>query len=138
MTDIIPKNFVSTQEMTFFMYQKRIFRVLLSHTVIVFLTFFLQLPALTFLGLVASSFGAPQFPSMGSLNGLNSLISNFNRQNYPNQYQSSQFEQAFNGPYQPFQIGRTANDPNQAVPVLSGENAPLGLTVDFDSTFGKK
>jgi len=101
------------------------------------------LPTLTLLGLVASSIGAPQLSSLSTLMNLasrflssqNSLssASNFNNFNSPNNNIQNRF--------QPNQIGRAINNPIQPIQNVQavpppGFNPPLGLTVDFDSSFG--
>merc|ERR1711962_270813 len=76
------------------------------------------LPALAFLGLAASSYGAPQY---------------YGYQNVPVQSSYPYSLAFFNNPYNPVQpqpavLTRTASN--------TVNNAPLGLTVDFDSSFG--
>jgi len=107
------------------------------------------LPTFTLLGLVASSaFGAPSpkpkanYPLNLYKKALQETESNSQQQQFNtgrssnyfgsdyNQY-LSQSGSAFNFPNQPFQFGRAAGEPT-----LGGNSAPLGLTVDFDSSFG--
>merc|ERR1711962_1019087 len=76
------------------------------------------LPTFAFLGLTASSYGAPQY---------------YGYQNVPVQSSYPYSLAFFNNPYNPVQpqpavLTRTASN--------TVNNAPLGLTVDFDSSFG--
>merc|ERR1711962_1126002 len=102
------------------------------------------LPALACLGLVASTFGAPQY---------NRWNNNYQRSYGSNSYGGHNNQnQGFNNPFQMlfqlaqlmngfgsgngfnnFQPSRAINTPNAANFV---DGAPLGLTVDFDSSFG--
>jgi len=100
------------------------------------------LPTLYLFGLVASSIGAPQLSSLDTLMNLASRFisnqnsfstaSNFNNFNSPNNIQNR---------FQPNQIGRAISNPIQPIQNVQavpppGFNPPLGLTVDFDSSFG--
>ena len=111
-------------------------------------TFLLQLPALACLGLVASSFGAPQYNKWNnnyqrsygyqpanSYQGYNNQNQGFNNP-FQMLFQLAQLMNGFgngNG-FNNFQPSRAINTPNAANFV---DGAPLGLTVDFDSSFGK-
>merc|ERR1711962_84408 len=79
------------------------------------------LPTFAFLGLAASSYGAPQY---------------YGYQNVPAQPSYPYSLAFFNNPYNPVQ----AVAPKPAVLTRTASNtvnnAPLGLTVDFDSSFG--
>merc|ERR1711962_162522 len=102
------------------------------------------LPALACLGLVASTFGAPQYNRWNN-NYQRSYGSNsyggYNNQNqgFNNPFQMLfQLAQLMNGfghgnGFNNFQPSRAINTPNAANFV---DGAPLGLTVDFDSSFG--
>ena len=80
------------------------------------------MPTFAFLGLAASSYGAPQY---------------YGYQNVPAQPSYPYSLAFFNNPYNPVQ----AVAPQPAVLTRTASNtvnnAPLGLTVDFDSSFGK-
>ena len=110
--------------------------------------FQLQLPALACLGLVASTFGAPQYNRWNNNYQQSSAYQKVN--SYGGYYNQNQ---GFNNPFQMlfqlaqlmngfgngnglnnFQPSRAINTPNAANFV---DGAPLGLTVDFDSSFGK-
>ena len=100
------------------------------------------MPALACLGLVASSFGAPQY---------NKWNNNYQRSygyQPANSYQGyNNQNQGFNNPFQMlFQIAQAINgfnnfQPSRAINTPNADNfvdgRPLGLTVDFDSSFGK-
>merc|ERR1711973_437760 len=79
------------------------------------------LPTFAFLGLAASSYGAPQY---------------YGYQNVPAQHSYPYSLAFFNNPYNPVQ----AVAPQPAVLTRTASNslnsAPLGITVDFDSSFG--
>ena len=94
----------------------------------------LQLAVLALLGLVASTFGAPQY---------------YRRYGYRRYgYQRPQYNRYQSAPAQPSSpvqrsqvISQPAAVPQPPVITRSSantvNNAPLGLTVDFDSSFGK-
>merc|ERR1711962_1151063 len=105
------------------------------------------LPALACLGLVASSFGAPQYNKWNnnyqrsygyqpanSYQGFNNQNQGFNNP-FQMLFQLAQLMNGFgNGnSFNNFQPSRAINTPNAANFV---DGAPLGLTVDFDSSFG--
>merc|ERR1711962_331083 len=95
------------------------------------------LPALAFLGLLASTYGAPQYNNYQRNYGyqpVNSYQGYYNQnQGYNNPFQMLfQIAQAING-FNNFQLSRAFNTPNAANFV---DGAPLGLSVDFDSSFG--
>merc|ERR1711962_1227411 len=95
------------------------------------------LPALAFLGLLASTYGAPQYNNYQRNYGyqpVNSYQGYYNQnQGYNNPFQMLfQIAQAING-FNNFQPSRAINTPNAANFV---DGRPLGLTVDFDSSFG--
>ena len=80
------------------------------------------MPTFAFLGLAASSYGAPQY---------------YGYQNVPVQTSYPYSLAFFNNPYNPVQP--VAPQPSVLTRTASNtvNNAPLGLTVDFDSSFGK-
>merc|ERR1711962_1506882 len=95
------------------------------------------LPALAFLGLLASTYGAPQYNNYQRNYGyqlVNSYQGYYNQnQGYNNPFQMLfQIAQAING-FNNFQPSRAINTHNAANFV---DGAPLGLSVDFDSSFG--
>merc|ERR1711962_174638 len=102
------------------------------------------LPALACLGLVASTFGAPQY---------NRWNNNYQRSYGSNSYGGyNNQNQGFNNPFQMlFQLAQLMNgfgngngfnnfQPSRAISTPNAANfvdgRPLGLTVDFDSSFG--
>ena len=85
------------------------------------------MPTLAVLGLIASTHGAPRWTDYAG----NPLFQSIRRPFQPFQ-KPTQYGQGFN---QPFQPGRIQIDPQPTGNSLN--SAPLGITVDFDSSFGK-
>ena len=90
--------------------------------------FLLQLPTLAVLGLVASTHGAPRWTDYAG----NPLFQSIRKPFQPFQQNPIQYGQGFK---QPFQPGRIQIDPQPTGNSLN--SSPLGITVDFDSSFGK-
>ena len=98
------------------------------------------MPALACLGLVASSFGAPQYYRRYGYRGYGYQRGQYNRyQSAP--VQPSRPVQRTQVISQPAVVPQSAAIPQPPVITRSSantvNNAPLGLTVDFDSSFGK-
>jgi len=96
------------------------------------------LPALAVFALVGSTFGAPNYRQYirQKYSGYQNFGSSYGQsQNFFSNF-PGQNNQAFNS-YQPFNIGRVQAVPNPNGPIGNTlDNAPLGITVDFDSSFG--
>jgi len=96
------------------------------------------LPAFAVLGLVASTSGAPNYRQFirQKYTGFENFGSPYGQsQNFFNDF-SGQNGQPFNN-YQPFNIGRVQVVPNPNGPTGNAlDSPPLGITVDFDSSFG--
>ena len=105
------------------------------------------MPVIALLGSVASTFGAPQYYMPYGYQLMRNPYSQYQKAPSYNQYQSAPVQPSnpnpynlafFNNPYNPIQPAA----PKPAVLTRSSantvNNAPLGLTVDFDSSFGKR